>query len=63
MMITEEEIYNSKNRIQNARVARDNCKRDSWGWSYWDNVRGTLVRQLRREINKNFKGVVNNSTE
>ena len=62
-MITEEEIYNSKNRIQNARVARDNCKRDSWGWSYWDNVRGTLVRQLRREINKNFKGVVNNSTE
>ena len=63
MMITEEEIYNSKNRIQNARVARDNCKKDSWGWSYWDNVRGTLVRQLRREINKNFKEVVNNSTE
>ena len=62
-MITEEEIYNSKNRIQNARVARDNCKKDSWGWSYWDNVRGTLVRQLRREINKNFKEVVNNSTE
>ena len=29
-MITEEEIYNSKNRIQNARVARDNCKKDSW---------------------------------
>ena len=54
-MITEEEIYNSKNRIQNARVARDNCKKDSWGWSYWDNVRGTLARQLRREINKNFK--------
>ena len=54
-MITEEEIYNSKNRIQNARVARDNCKKDSWGWLYWDNVRGTLVRQLRREINKNFK--------
>ena len=51
-MITEEEIYNSKNRIQNARVARDNCKKDSWGWSYWDNVRGTLARQLRREINK-----------
>ena len=54
-MITEEEIYNSKNRIQNARVARDNCKKDSWGWSYWDNVRGTLARQLRREINKNSK--------
>ena len=62
-MITEEEIYNSKNRIQNARVARDNCKKDSWGWSYWDNVRGTLVRQLRREINKNFKEVVNNLSE
>ena len=63
MMITEEEIYNSKNRIQNARVARDNCKKDSWGWSYWDNVRGTLTRQLRREINKNFKEVVNNLSE
>ena len=62
-MITEEEIYNSKNRIQNARVARDNCKKDSWGWLYWDNVRGTLVRQLRREINKNFKEVVNNLSE
>ena len=62
-MLTEEEIYNSKNRIQNARVARDNCKKDSWGWSYWDNVRGTLVRQLRREINKNFKEVVNNLSE
>ena len=62
-MITEEEIYNSKNRIQNARVARDNCKKDSWGWSYWDNVRGTLTRQLRREINKNFKEVVNNLSE
>ena len=62
-MITEEEIYNSKNRIQNARVARDNCKKDSWGWSYWDNVRVTLARQLRREINKNFKEVVNNLSE
>ena len=62
-MITEEEIYNSKNRIQNARVARDNCKKDSWGWSYWDNVRGSLARQLRREINKNFKEVVNNLSE
>ena len=50
-MITEEEIYNSKNRIQNAGIARDNCKEGSWGWTYWNNVRGALIRRLNRLVN------------
>ena len=56
-MITEEEIYNSKNRIQNASCCRDNCKKDLISGVGYIGIMswGTLVRQLRREINKNFK--------
>ena len=62
-MLTEEEIYNSKNRIQNARVARDKCKEGSWGWLYWENVRGELLRKLKRSINKQLNTAVDNLTE
>ena len=62
-MLTEEEIYNSKNLIQNAIVARDKCKEGSWGWLYWENVRGELLRKLKRSINKQLNTAVDNLTE
>ena len=54
-MMKEDVLWIEENRIQNAGIARDNCKEGSWGWTYWNNVRGALVRRLNR--------LVNNSTE
>lgn len=51
-MITKEDVlWIEENRIQNAGIARDNCKEGSWGWTYWNNVRGALVRRLNRLVN------------
>ena len=39
----------------NALTARNNCKEDSWGWNYWNNVIGALTRKLNRAINIPYK--------
>lgn len=35
-------------RIKNAYEARDRCKEGSWGYQYWTEVVGYLVRNLNR---------------
>ena len=54
-MVREDILWIEENRIQNAGIARDNWKEGSLGWTYWNSVRGALIRRLNR--------LVNNSTE
>jgi hypothetical protein len=35
-------------RIENAYEARDRCKEGSWGYQYWTEVAGYLIRNLNR---------------
>ena len=50
-MMKEDVLWIEENRIQNAGIARDNCKEGSWGWMYWSNVRAALIRRLNRLVN------------
>jgi len=37
-------------RIENCFEARDRCKDGSWGYKYWTEVAGYLIRNLNRYI-------------
>ena len=39
-------------RNENAFYARDFFEEGTWGWNYWNNVVGTLVRRLNARMNE-----------
>ena len=34
--------------IENALKARNNCKKDSWGYKFWNNVFHTIIETTKR---------------
>ena len=39
-------------RIENAYYARDFFEEGTWGWNYWNNVVGALVRKLNTRLSE-----------